>query len=135
MDWPTLLSQQKLIAMFFTEVLCGSQSGDMLRQRLLAGDFPIHVEAAIDAKNVFDSVVSADVKIPTEQSLIAILLSIREQMATGLMKQLWWVETTDMVSDALTKGAAAREAILLLMATGNWTLSHPSKKGHLIKVL
>jgi hypothetical protein len=116
------LEPAKLVAMIYTEILCGVQTGLQQKERMMTGNWPIHIELAIDAKSVFDSIVVRDVKIPSEQSLIAILLSIREQITYGLIKYVWWVDTLDMVADALTKGIVPRNEILVLMRTGAWLL-------------
>jgi hypothetical protein len=106
--------------MLYTEMQFGVLTGVQQTARLLTGNWPIHVELCIDAKSVYDNIVAKDPKIPAEQSLIVILQSIREQFGHGLIKYVWWVDTLDMLADALTKGIIKREEVLLTMRTGLW---------------
>ena len=77
----------------------------------------------LDAKSVYESIIAKDAKVPTEQSLIAILMSIREQLRDRVVRYVWWVDTLDMVADALTKGSVPREQILALMNLGHWVFT------------
>ncbi len=57
------------------------------------------IDAVVDAKSVFDSLCVADIKAPSEASLIMILLSIKESLRNWTLRTLWWVDTTDMLAD------------------------------------
>ena len=50
------------------------------------------------------------------------LHQLKEAMLSHSMRRLWWVDTRDMVSDGLNKGAVSREALLKLGNDGVWTL-------------
>ena len=85
----------------------------------------------IDAKSVFDNVTNVDLRIPSEQSLVVVLLALREVLKKGVLTRLWWCDTEDMVSDALTKGAVSREQIIALFRLGQWILKKATKRGQL----
>ena len=104
----------------YAEVLVGPRDGLGWKEVLETGAWPLTLEAVIDAKSVFDNVTNVDLRIPSEQSLVVVLLALREVLKKGDMKRLWWCVTEDMVSDALTKGAVSREQIIALFRLGNW---------------
>ena len=89
------------------------------------GQLSIAIEAVIDAKSVFDSLAATDIKTPSEASLIMILLSIKESLCSYTLKTLWWVDTVDMLSDGLNKGAVPRTA-LLQSQNGIWSVAKPA---------
>ena len=66
----------------------------------------------VDAKSVYNTVVSAMMKIPGEASLVAHLLWLREMFNLGVISAISWVDTRDMLADALTKGLPDRAPIL-----------------------
>ena len=121
------LEPAKVVAMQFAEICDGACTATLLNERLRSGQLSIPIEAVVDAKSVFDAVSAIDPKIPLEESLIAVLMAIREQFAQGLARRLWWCQTEDMLADALTKGAIAREPLLVALATGMWKLQHSVK--------
>ena len=86
------------------------------------------VEAVVDAMSVFTNITAADVEWPLEESLIAIVMAIREQFSVGHLKTLWWCHTDDMLADALTKGAVHREPLLKALSTGSRTLTGKVKR-------
>ena len=119
----------KVIAMQFAEATAGCVTAQCLARMLSTAAWPIQIEAVIDAKGVFDAIVAPDAKLPVEESFIAVLQSLREQFAQKLAKALWWVDTEDMFSDALTKGSVAREALLQALGYGRWQVLKPCKLG------
>ncbi len=121
------LEPAKLVAMQYMEILCGTTTAHDLNQLSAKGEWPLCVEAVVDAKSVFDSITSVDAHLPTEESLIAVLMAIREQFAQRLMQRLWWCDTNDMLADALTKGAIAREPLLKALSEGLWILLKATK--------
>ena len=90
------------------------------------GTWSLGLEAGVDARAVYDTLRAPEAKVPTEQGLIAILLSIRESLKQKRITRLWWIDTVDMVSDALTKGSVSHAAILGLLSTGFWRITKPS---------
>eukprot|EP00971_Amphidinium_carterae_P056437 1114969-Amphidinium_carterae.1 len=60
-----------------------------------------------------------DVSVPTEASLILVLLQLRELLMAGALTALWWINTETMVADGMNKGTVKRDALLALGA-GQW---------------
>ena len=69
------------------------------------------IDAVVDAKAVFDAIAGADACNPMECSLKLHLLSLRDKLAQGILKRLFWSDTRDMVADGMTKGAVERKEI------------------------
>eukprot|EP00971_Amphidinium_carterae_P308031 6121589-Amphidinium_carterae.1 len=80
----------------------------------------VPVEAVTDSKSVFDSLRSADDKVPEEQPLVLVLRRLREMLHTGILVKVWWTATGDMVADGLSKSTVKREGLLELCSTGRW---------------
>eukprot|EP00971_Amphidinium_carterae_P017341 341881-Amphidinium_carterae.1 len=78
----------------------------------------VPVEVVTDSKSVFDSLRSPDTKLPEEQPLVLVLQRLREMMRVGVLIRIWWVVTTDMVADALTKSTIKRDELMELCMTG-----------------
>ena len=90
------------------------------------GRYHFPIEACLDAKSVYDSIVHADLKTPEEKLLMNILGQMREHMSTKRIKTFWWIDTRDMLADGLNKGAVSRKASLLALTKGLWHLEHPT---------
>ena len=121
----------KLLALMYAETLDGVRDGSEWKLTGETGKWPIPIEFAIDAKSVFDSVVNPDLRIPTEQSLITVLIFVREQFHRGLIKRAWWVQTMDMVADALTKGSVSRKKVLEMFKNCFWKVEKEVKRAQL----
>ena len=65
-------------------------------------------------------------KAPAEKGLLAHLQYVRELLHTGVIDALMWIDTRDMHSDGLTKGAVERDLIQSLM-DGNMEFKHEFK--------
>ena len=63
----------------------------------------IAVQANIDCKGLYDSIVSPVVGSLTDMSMQLYLIAVRESMRIGPLSELCWVETKDMLVDAQTK--------------------------------
>ena len=85
----------------------------------------------MDAMAVFTIITAPDVELPLEESLVAIVMAIREQFSVGHLEVLWWCQTGDMLADALTKGAVHREPLLRTLAAGMWCLPGKTKRAAL----
>ena len=96
------LEPAKVIAMQYREVIKGVTTAETLARSAEVGDWPMPVEAVIDVKSVFDSIIAPDARLPVGESLIAVLQSVREQFAVGLIQKVWWVDTVEMLADGLT---------------------------------
>ena len=112
----------KLIALTVAEVIKPYPSISSLMCLEETGSFPACVELVLDARSVYDSLVAAELKAPTEISLIMFLAQLKEQMMCWSLKRLWWVDTRDMVADGLNKGAISRMGLLQLANSGRWDL-------------
>ena len=116
----------KIIAMAFTEIAIPNLSPAKLSHLEESGKLCFPIEAVIDAKSVFDALTVTDVKVPSEGSLIMILLSIKESLLCHTLKTLWWVDTVDMLSDGLNKGAVSRVALFQSSLDGLWLVTKPA---------
>ena len=123
------LEPAKVIALMLVEIINGACTAGSLKAALEEANWPLPVECAVDANAVFESITAKEARLPLEESLIAILMAVREQFAVGMISKIWWVSTVDMLADALTKGAIAREPLLRALADGYWTITQATKCG------
>ncbi len=123
----------RLVNLAYTEIMTANVTATRLMQLENHGQLHIPMEAVIDAKSVFDSLRMPETKTPSEGSLIMVLLSLKEQMRSFLLRTLWWIHTEDMLADGLNKGIISRNAILHTANTGEWKLQKPAVK-HFEKV-
>eukprot|EP00971_Amphidinium_carterae_P298646 5933160-Amphidinium_carterae.3 len=84
----------------------------------------IKLTVLIDAKSVFDIIESVQAKLPAEKSQLVNVAWLRELVQSDVVHTLLWVDTRDMLADALTKGSIGREALDLAM-TGTVQMKHP----------
>ena len=96
------LEPGKVLAMQYTEVVRRACTANQFALDATAGDRALPVEAVVDAMSVFTTVTASDIKLPLEESLVAIVMAIREQFSIGHLKALWWANTDVMLADALT---------------------------------
>ena len=97
---------------------------DRLRKLSENGQLEPPLELAIDAASVFTTIAAEQVTDPAECSLKVHVLSLREAVAHGRLRVLWWIDTRDMLSDALTKGGIDRAAIEAAMEKGQYSNNH-----------
>ena len=116
----------RVIACALTELYEGAKTFGQLSKIEDSGNYHFPIEACLDAKSVYDSIVHADLKTPEEKSLKNILGQMREHMSTTRIKKLWWIDTRDMLADGLNKGAVSRKALLLALTRGLWHVEHPT---------
>jgi hypothetical protein len=74
-----------------------------------------HSQLMIDAKSVYMSAKSTTFKPPTEHSLSGHVLWLREMNEKSLIKNIYWVDTRDMIADGLTKGNIPRDLLINTM--------------------
>ena len=65
----------------------------------------------MDARAVYDAVAATDTCEPAESSLKLHLISVRDRMEQGIIRNLYWVDTRDMLADGLTKGGIDRQLL------------------------
>jgi hypothetical protein len=115
----------KLILMCLTEVFMGPMSAAQLVRVEEVGGWPIPLHLHTDAFSVFSALNTRDIKTPTEESLLIILLLLREGLESGRIRRLNWIDTRDMVADGLTKGSCSRAGLLAIAELSEWILKHP----------
>ena len=77
--------------------------------------------------SVYEALSAEDTRTPSEASLVLILHGVKELMRLHVVKFLTWVNTSDMLSDGLTKGGVSRKALFEFCQSGRWTLKHDCK--------
>lgn len=120
----------KLICITLSEVLFDIPHASTLIAMEECGNFAVQLEAVVDAKSVYDSLASVELKPPSEQTLVMMLCGLKESLLSWSLRRLWWCQTEDMVSDGLNKGACSRQALITLGNTGRWDLKFPAKSYH-----
>ena len=118
----------RIVACALTELYTGPKTFVELCKLEDAGKYHFPVDAVLDAKSVFDSIVKADLKIPAEKSLVNVLGQMREHMSSKRIRNLVWIDTRDMLADGLNKGAISRKPLFLALAQGIWTVKHKCVK-------
>ena len=102
-----------LIQIAFHQLGAGTLlSADTMAKLLEEGSLTPSASLGTDARSVFDALAAQDVGDPAECSLKLHLLSIRDRLANGTIKILYWFDTRDMVADGLTKGGVDRKLIV-----------------------
>ena len=94
------------------EVLHGPISASMLQSLMESGSMPVPLEIVTDNQVLFSSVSAERLNVPTEPHLLYLLRALRDRIDSGTVKALWWIDTRDMISDALTKGGLNRQPLL-----------------------
>eukprot|EP00973_Karenia_brevis_P060184 8375023-Karenia_brevis.AAC.1 len=70
-----------------------------------SGDLLLEIDAFIDAKAVYGTLAAKVIKMPLEKTLCIHLLAVCDAIERGWIRRLSWIDTTDMLSDGLTKGS------------------------------
>ena len=105
-----------------------NETADELLQALEDGQLDPPIDVVIDARSVFDSLAVQDVCNPAEMSLELHLIAIRAKLESGLLRNLYWCDTRDMLADGLTKGGIDRTMLIKALDKGQYTLQHPVVK-------
>ena len=66
------------------------------------------VDFCVDARSVYDAIGASDVCEFVGSSLELHLISVRDRMTHGFIRQFFWVDILDMLADGLTKGGIDR---------------------------
>ena len=120
MDHGLLLSQMR------HEIPKGPMSAAEARGQRISGQFPVPMVVYIDAMSVYAAVTATFIKTPAEKSLLCHVYFVREMLDNGVVSARIWLDTRDMLSDGLTKGAVSRDALMLMM-DGQITFAHEAK--------
>jgi len=114
----------KLLAYALAEIVLPGLTASRLVDMDEAGGLPFCLQLVTDCKSLFDNLRCEETAIPTEQSLIMLLLQIKEGLRTGTIQSIVWADTRDLIADGLTKGSIARAALLAFSCTSLWELKH-----------
>ena len=98
------------------EIAYGPLAAHQIQWSLDRGAFPIKLVACTDNKGLYSALSAVELRPPAEPHLIYLLKSLRERLECGTVSALYWIDTRDMISDALTKGGLSRDPILKLWA-------------------
>ena len=124
------LGQAALINLTVHEMRYGSESVDSLAKLQESGNLWPPLDAFIDAKAVFDAIVSDPVRMPTERHLYIHLLAAKDALNQKSLHRLVWIDTLDMLSDGMTKGSVDRKPLLTLASSCTWQLHGQSPVEH-----
>ena len=90
-----------------------------------SGDFCIPFVCSIDNRGLYEAIRSEDVaKLPQEESLILQVQCVRDDLVSGRLAGLFWIDTRDMLADGLNKGGLDRTPLQTAMAQCKWILNH-----------
>ena len=118
----------KLLMFALCELECGPMKPEDLIRLDDIGRWPMPLELVVDAYAVFSTAAKLESKNPTEETLITLVMVLREGLKTGRISAIWWVDTRDMIADGLNKGIISRDALLHTAHTGNWSLLQKAEK-------
>ena len=112
----------KLLMYALCEIYFGPQKPEELIKIEELGRWPIPLEAVVDAYAVFSTAVKDESKNPSEETLVTLVMVLREMLKSGRLNKIWWVHTEDMIADGLNKGSIPREPLLAIAYSGTWQL-------------
>ena len=111
-----------------TEVLTGCKSAPKMVDLQERGQNSLEMDVVLDVRAVFDSVAAADVKATTDKLMLSHALKVKELLSLRVVSKMLWVDTRDMLSDALNKGVIARDEIRKACSDSVWRLQCEFKK-------
>jgi len=123
-----LVGMGMIVSSAFNEIMFGRQPALVLARWQDEGKFAIPMELYIDARSVFDGVTSDPVKTPADKALLLHAKALNSMLTSRQIKALTWIDTRDMIADALNKGTIDRDAIRRLFSLGEWKLQFPTKQ-------
>ena len=115
----------RMIAYTLAEILIPNCTAAVLTRMDEAGTLPIKLQLIIDCRSLFDTLKADEIKMPREASLVMLLHQLKESLRTGSLSSIVWVDTRDMLADALNKGIIARKAIIDFCNQASWSLKYP----------
>ena len=105
-----------LLACLQHQVDFGSITPSVARQCRETNGWKIEIDLGLDAYSVYAAVTAYQVKAPAEKALLSHVQYLRELLDRGIMHSLVWLDTRDMATDGLTKGAVERNALQIVMS-------------------
>ena len=121
------VSLASVINLALAEVLTGCRSASQMAEIQEPGSNALEADLFLDARSVFDSVSAAVTKSTTDRLMYIRALKLKEILAMRIASRMIWVDTRDMLCDALNKGSVSRDAIRLACSSGVWRISHAFK--------
>ena len=115
-----------LIVSLLHELKSGTSSMADMRKMREEGGYSVPMCLSIDAQSVYAAITALFIKAPAEKGLLSHIQYIRELLDIGVIDALMWIDTRDMHSDGLTKGAVDRELLHTLM-DGRMEFKHEFK--------
>ena len=100
-----------LLATLLHQLVQGACTASQAKDLREKGGWAVPMILILDAYSIFSATTAGHVKIPADSSLLAHLQYLRELLDTGILSELWWCDTRDMLSDGLTKGQVERDAL------------------------
>ena len=79
-----------------------------------------------DAMSVYAAASATFIKTPADQSLLWHVQYLGEMLDNGVVSAIVWLGARDITSDARTKGAVSRDALIAIM-DGNLKFVHAAK--------
>lgn len=122
-----LVSLGNIINLAMTEVLSGCRSAIAMSDVQESGTNTLDLDLFIDARSVFDAVSSVDVKTTTDRLMLIHALKLKEILSLRIASRMLWIDTRDMLCDALNKGSVSRDCIRLACQKGVWQISNEWK--------
>lgn len=119
-----LLGLGMLINQTLTEVLTGVAGAAKLLTSFQNGDAALKMDLYIDAKSVFDSIAAAQTKTPADKIFLLHVLAIRDHLKLKQLNSISWIDTRDMIADALNKGKIDRGPLQQFYEYGIWNICH-----------
>jgi hypothetical protein len=119
-----------LINQTLTEVLSGVMGPSQLLEIHNSGQHSLSADLYLDAKSVFDSLVSKVPKTPADKVLLLHVLALQQHLTLGQLRSISWIDTRDMIADALNKGSIDRGPLRALCESGQWNLLHEKRTVH-----
>jgi len=109
---------------FLQEAVYGIKSAVTLRDDLQSGAFHVQLYTCTDNKGVFDAITKEEVQPPTDRAYYMDVKAYRQLLDEKTVRYMFWIDTRDMISDALTKGGLDRKPLLTMWRSGVWNVQH-----------
>jgi hypothetical protein len=113
-----------------SEILYGPLHASNLNAAMENGDLPVKLQITADNKGLYSALAAEEMKRPAEPHLMYLLRAQRDRLLHGTVFRVWWVDTRDMISDALTKGGISKDVILKLWKEAEMYMIGDAPVGH-----
>jgi hypothetical protein len=117
-----------IVAGIWHEIDTGISSAAALASLAETQGFSRKIIVFTDSESVFKAVTAIEVKLPLERHLAYSVMKVREWLDRGVLQEIIWIDTRDMVCDSLTKGSIDRTDLMRTLNEGVWRPKHPFKR-------